>query len=111
MKQINENLWIQADGENYLIGLTEDLLEETGDINFASIAELGSLEQDDVLVELEASKAVIELVIPFAAEVIDRNVEADNDPSVLNSTDASKNWLVKVKNISATDLEALKLNA
>lgn len=93
----DKNIWMTEKEGVVTIGLTEVLQDEAGDIAYASIAELGTIEEDDTLLNIEASKAAIELPSPISGEVIERHEAAENDPSLLNSPDASLNWLVKIK--------------
>lgn len=93
----DKNIWITEKDGIVTIGLTEVLQDEAGDIAYASIAPLGMIEEDDTLLNIEASKAAIELPSPISGEVIERHEEAENDPSVLNAAEASSNWIVKIK--------------
>lgn len=107
MRKERNQLWIKKQGETFTIGLTPALQDELGEVNFADIAELGSVEQDEVLTEVEASKTVIEISAPLSGKIIQRNDKADDDPSILNSQDEQKNWLVVMEDISEEEWQQL----
>lgn len=100
IKEINQ-LWVEA-GETlngevvYTIGMSDQLRDEVGEISFASIAELGEIGADDTLLNVEASKAAIEIPVPFAGVIIERNDEAEASPNLLDSPETTKNWLVRM---------------
>ncbi|MGO4927289.1 glycine cleavage system protein H [Fundicoccus sp. Sow4_F4] len=100
IKEINQ-LWVQAgdkiDGEViYTIGLSSQLQDEVGDISFASIADLGAIEADETLLNVEASKAAIEIPAPFSGTIIERHETAEETTSLLDSPDQTSNWLVRM---------------
>lgn len=100
IKEVNQ-LWVQAgemvEGEVvYTIGLSNQLQDEVGDISFASIAELGAIEEDDTLLNVEASKAAIEVPAPFSGKIIERHEAAEESTSLLDSHDQASNWLVRM---------------
>lgn len=111
LKEINQ-LWIQAgetvDGEViYTIGLTNQLQDEVGDISFASIAELGAIEEDETLLNVEASKAAIEIPVPFAGTIIERHDAAEEATHLLDSPDHASNWLVRMTASQAGAFESM----
>ncbi|XJS09763.1 glycine cleavage system protein H [Aerococcaceae bacterium WGS1372] len=91
------NIWMTEEAGIITIGLTEVLQDEAGDIAYANIAPLGLIEEDDTLLNIEASKAAIELPSPISGEIIERNEEAEDTPSLLNANDPLTNWIVKIK--------------
>lgn len=100
IKEVNQ-LWIQAskieEGDMvYTIGLSNKLQDEVGDISFASIADLGAIEADETLLNVEASKAAIEIPAPFSGTIIERHETAEETTSLLDSPDQASNWLVRM---------------
>lgn len=92
-----KNVWMIEEDGIVTIGLTEALQDEAGDISYASIAPLGKIEIDDTILNLEASKAAIEVPSPISGEVIERHEQAEDNTSLLNATDKTSNWIVKIK--------------
>lgn len=100
-------LWIKKEDDLYVIGLSAELQEETGDISYANIAELGEIEVDDTLLNVEASKAAIEVASPLKGRIVARNEAAEKDPALLNASEAGSSWLVKLADVDATAFAAL----
>lgn len=94
---MDKNLWFEEENGITTVGVTEELQDDAGDISYANIAELGNIDVDETLLNVEASKATIEIPSPFLGDIVDRNELAENNPEHLNSTDKSKNWIVKYK--------------
>lgn len=97
MELLNKNLWMTEEDNIVTIGLTPELQDEAGDISYANIASLGNIDVDDTIINVEASKAAIEIPSPIQGQVIERNEEAEDTPSLLNSSDTANNWVVKIQ--------------
>lgn len=107
MKRLNEQLWLLKEAKHYVVGITKELQCDAGDISYAQIAPLGAIEIDDTLLNVEASKAAIEVPSAFNGVVIARNEQAEVDPTLLDSKDAQHHWVVKVTGIEDAYYEAL----
>lgn len=107
MNKTANQLWIKKEDDLYIIGLTPELQEETGDISYAQIAELGEIEVDDTLLNVEASKAAIEVASPLKGKVVERNEAAENDPALLNRSETDSSWLVKLAEVDEADFAEL----
>lgn len=107
MRKIANQLWIQQEGDLTVIGLTPELQDETGDISYAHIASLGKIEVDDTLLNVEASKAAIEVPSPLKGIVVERNEAAEEDPSLLNEASEDNNWLVKLSHVEPAAFASL----
>lgn len=111
MKKLSNQLWIEKNGDIYTIGMTDNLQFDAGDITYASIASLGSIDKDDTLLNIEASKAAIEVPAPFSGEIIERNEEAENNPTLLGSKEKAEHWIVKMNQVDPADWDALEAEA
>lgn len=103
-----ENLWILFNGSEYVVGLTNEAQEELGEITFADLPTEGQeMIQGDMLLEVEAEKAVSEFSSPLTGVISSINEKIDEDIGVLNSKDEMSAWLVSYKNVSAEEFNAL----
>lgn len=107
MRRYYNGLWIEPQDDVYVVGMTKSLQCDAGDVSYAQIAPLGKLEQDATLVNIEASKAAIEVPTPLTGEVVERNEEAEKNPSLLDSLEVNDHWLVKLMNIDLETFEQL----
>lgn len=93
----NTLLWSTEENGILTLGVSSQFQEEAGDMSYVNIAELGQIEVDETLLNVEASKAAIEVPSPVSGEIVARNDKAETTPSILNSDKQSDNWLVKIK--------------
>lgn len=107
MKRMKDDLWIEKNDNEYTIGLTPELQDEAGDIGFVNLADLGEIDVDDNIAEVEASKMVVEIASPLKGRIIHRNEESESRPSLLNSTDDQENWLVVLTDVDEADFQQL----
>lgn len=97
MEQVLNNLWLIDEDGIVTIGLSEALQDEAGDISYANIAPLGEINEEDTLLNLEASKAAIEVPSPISGKIIERHEEAEDNTELLNAADKLSNWIVKIQ--------------
>lgn len=107
MKKEIQQLWIEKNGEEYMIGLTAELQDDAGDISYVNIANKGNIERDETLFNVEASKAAIEIPSPLTGTIIKVNEKALDNPQLLNSTNELENWVVVMTDVNSSEFEAL----
>ncbi|MEQ9764029.1 glycine cleavage system protein H [Streptococcus jiangjianxini] len=108
MAKVANSLLITKEEDLYRISMTPELQEVLGDIAYIDFTEEDVVEVDDSLLNLESSKAVMELASPLAGTIVSRNEAAGADPDLLNQTDASKNWIVILSNVDEAAYKALE---
>ena len=90
------------------IGVSEFAVDQLGDIVFVELAEKGNtLNKGDTFGTIESVKAVEEVYLPFAGEIIDTNKEVIDNPEILQNDPIGDGWLVVIKpelNFSLDDL-------
>ncbi|MGL1891697.1 MAG: glycine cleavage system protein GcvH [Spirochaetaceae bacterium] len=107
MKFAKTHEWVKKDGDIFLVGISDFAQKQLGDIVFVDFPEVGdNIDQDDSLGELESSKAVSELNMPFTGEVIELNEELEDSPELINS-DPHKTWIVKIRAENPEDFNTL----
>ncbi len=87
------------DGDNgYLVGITDVLLNNLGDIIFVEFPEEGSVyTKKEVFATVEADGAATELYMPVAAKIVEINPLLSDNLNVLNSKPLTDGWLIKVE--------------
>ncbi len=107
-KYTQEHEWIQADGGNGTVGVTEFAAHELGDIVFVELPAVGStFSQGDAVGTIESVKAVADLYLPVSGEIIAVNEAVSGSPELLNSDPFGGGWLVKVKLSAPAELDEL----
>lgn len=99
MKKRGNFLFIEKDGDVYTLSMTPELQDDIGTVGFVEYIQGEELHVDDPILNLEASKTVLELGSPLAGKVVERNEAAVSEPTLLNSAKTEENWLVKITNV------------
>ncbi|KAA0253080.1 glycine cleavage system protein GcvH [Acidobacteria bacterium ACD] len=103
--------WIKVEGDVGTVGITDHAQKELGDVVFVELPEPGQLfDADQEFGTIESVKAVSELYLPVAGEVIEINTALKDEPAAVNEDPHGDGWLLKIKVSSDGDLKDL-LNA
>ncbi|WP_088810314.1 MULTISPECIES: glycine cleavage system protein GcvH [Listeria] len=103
-----EHEWVKQDGDTYIIGITDFAQDQLGDIVFVELPEVGDkIEQGDSIGSIESVKTVSDFYAPVTGEVVEVNEGLEDEPELLNSDTYEKGWILKVKNVSAEQIDAL----
>lgn len=90
--------WVQVNGDEALIGITDFAQEQLGDITFTELPAVGdSLEAGTEMGSIESVKAASELYSPVTGEVIAVNEELENTPEKVNESPFEEGWMLRVK--------------
>jgi len=107
-KYTEDNEWVEVDGENGVIGISDYAQEQLGDVVFVELPSVGKvLDQRDEAAVVESVKAAAEVYTPVSGEVIEVNEELNNDPSLVNTDAFGEGWFAKLKLTDPTELEDL----
>ncbi len=88
--------WIKADGEGYLVGLTDYAVKELGDIVFIDLPENGiTVTAGDSICEVESVKAVSEVYAPLSGEIVDVHAELADSPEDISGAPYDS-WLFRM---------------
>ncbi len=107
-KYTTEHEWVQVDGDDATIGVTEFAAGELGDIVFVELPEVGSeFSAGDTAGTIESVKAVADLYLPVSGEVIAVNEDVADSPELVNIDPLEDGWLVKLKLADHVELDSL----
>lgn len=100
--------WIKVDGDVGTIGITDHAQKELGEVVFVALPEVGDLfDADQEFGTIESVKAVSELFLPVAGEVLEVNKVLTEEPGAVNEDPHGEGWLVRVKVSSNVELASL----
>lgn len=100
--------WIEMEGSNGRIGITDYAQDQLGDVVFVQLPKVGdSFKQNDVFGTIESVKAVSELYCPVAGEVVQVNEQLDQEPELVNEDPHGDGWMVVLKVSDVGELETL----
>ena len=102
-----EHEWIDVDGANGSVGITDYAQDSLGDIVFVDLPKVGDpVEAGKIFGSVESVKAVSDLFSPVSGTVTAVNEELKDAPEKINA-DANKTWMLKVSLSDAAQVNAL----
>lgn len=103
-----DHAWIEEDGEQATIGITEHLQDDVDGILSIEMPEIGSvLDLGDILATIELSQGTFEIYSPLSGEVIEINQDLLDSPDWLSSSPYEDGWLVRLQLSEPEELEDL----
>ncbi len=108
LRYTKEHEWIQMNGDEATIGITDFAQRELGDIVYVEIETVGQeLKAGEVFGTVEAVKTVSDLYLPVAGTITEVNPKLNSNPDLVNTDPYGDGWMVKMKVASTSDVEAL----
>ncbi|STX50109.1 glycine cleavage system H protein [Legionella busanensis] len=100
--------WVQIDGNEALIGITDHAQTLLGDLVFVDLPKEGAeVSAGDELGVVESVKAASDFYAPVSGTVIEVNQAIVNDPALVNTDPHGAGWLVKLRLNENSDLSDL----
>ena len=100
--------WVLVDGNSGTIGISNYAQEALGDVVYAQLPDIGtSFRQGDECGALESVKAASEIYSPVSGDVTEKNTDAEETPSLVNTSCYEKGWLFKIKLTKPSELDDL----
>jgi glycine cleavage system H protein len=94
----NSHEWIRVDGDTATIGITDHAQKELGDVVFVELPDVGEIfDEGQEFGTIESVKAVSELFLPVAGEIVEVNKGLVDEPNAVNEDPHGDGWLVRVK--------------
>ncbi|MBC8087227.1 MAG: glycine cleavage system protein GcvH [Phycisphaerae bacterium] len=110
LRYTKEHEFVKAtdDAGVFAVGITDFAQGELGDIVYVELPKVGATYgSHDVFGTVEAVKAVSELYMPVAGEIVAINDRLDKEPALINSDPYGDGWMVKVKIAEGADAALL----
>ena len=100
--------WARSEGEKIKIGITDYAQDQLGDIVFVELPEVGdTLDKGEEFGTVESVKAVSELYMPVAGEVVAINDTLEDAPEKINNSPYSDGWMIEIKAENLSELDEL----
>ena len=93
LKYTKDHEWIELDGENGKVGITDYAQQQLGDVVYVELPEIGAkLKQGQSFGTIESVKAVSELYSPVTGEVVEVNTALRDKPETVNKIRTPAGW-------------------
>ena len=100
--------WAKADGAKVKIGITDYAQDQLGDIVFVEMPGVGeTFAKGAEFGTVESVKAVSELYIPIAGEVVAVNPSLEDAPELINNSPYTDGWMIEIKPDDPSEIESL----
>ena len=100
--------WIQEQGADHVVGITEHAQETLGDVVFVQLPTVGThYRQNDVVCAVESVKAASDVFAPVSGRVTEVNTRVSEDPSLVNADPMGQAWFFKLAIDSKEELKSL----
>ena len=106
MKYTEEHEWLRAEGDVFVVGITEHATSQLGDLVFVELPEVGdTVTKDDEIVVIESVKAASDILAPIDGEITEVNTALADDPSLANNDAIGDGWFFKIRPSDASQLD------
>ncbi len=108
LKYADTHEYVKEENGLLKIGVSEFAIDQLGDIVFVELVEKGTnLQKGETFGTIESVKAVEEVYLPFAGEVISVNEGVIDNPEILQNDPIGDGWLLIIKSESNILLDEL----
>ncbi|HDX9579118.1 glycine cleavage system protein GcvH [Bacillus cytotoxicus] len=98
LRYSEEHEWVQVEGNQVIIGITDFAQHELGDIVFVELPEVGAtIAADEPFGSVESVKTVSELYAPVAGKIVAVNEDLNDKPELVNESPYEGAWMIKVE--------------
>ena len=102
------HVWVRIDGREAILGLSEYLQDQMGEITSLDLPDLGDmLHAKRRMGHVESEEASSPLEAPITGEVIEVNADALDNPDIVNGEPYGSGWLLRVRIEDPSELEDL----
>lgn len=93
-----EHEYARSADQKVIIGINDYAQDQMGDLVFVELPQVGdSYQTGEVFGTIESVKAVIEVYMPLAGEVIEVNNSLEDAPEKVNNSPYVEGWMIGVK--------------
>lgn len=108
LKYTEEHEWLQLDGDEVIVGITEHATEQLGDLVFVELPDEGKIVvKGEEVVTIESVKAASDIVAPLDGTIIEVNDVIVANPGLVNEDPLERGWFFKMSLNDLADLEGL----
>jgi len=106
-KYTSSHEWVQADGDVFVVGITDNAQDQLGDLVYVGDFNVGAtLAAGDTAGVVESVKAASDIYAPVAGEIVAFNNDLNDNPGLINES-AYSAWIFKIRPTNAADYDTL----
>jgi len=109
LRYSEDHEWVTTENDTIKIGISDYAQDQLGDVVFVELPVVGdTFAKGDEFGTVESVKAVSELYIPMAGEIVAINKNLEDAPELLNTAPYDEGWLIVVKPGDLSELDDLR---
>ena len=107
-KYTNEHEWVQIEGDNAVVGITNYAATQLGDMVYVDMPSDGAeVKQGEAIGALESVKAAADFYSPLSGQVVARNERLLDEPGLMNSDPFTEGWFIRIRPSDPSELDSL----
>lgn len=107
MKFTEDHEWLRAEGDVYIVGVTEYAAEQLGDVVFVELPEEGrTVKKDEEIVVIESVKVASDIKAPVDGTIVAVNEKLADAPAFVNEDPLGDGWFFKMRVDDPSAVEA-----
>jgi glycine cleavage system H protein len=108
IRYTKDHEWARKEGSKVRIGISDYAQDQLGDIVFVELPPIGSsFSKGEQFGTVESVKAVAEIYMPLAGEVVAVNETLVDSPEFLNKDPYAEGWMIETDPSEPAQLESL----
>ncbi len=108
VRYTEDHEWARLEGDQVVVGISDFAQDQLGEIVYVELPQVGdSFGKGEEFGSVESVKAVSELYMPVAGEVVAVNEELEGSPDLVNKDPYGAGWMIRVKPENPAQMEEL----
>ncbi|MBN1103290.1 MAG: glycine cleavage system protein GcvH [Deltaproteobacteria bacterium] len=108
VRYTEDHEWAKPEGETVKAGINDYAQDQLGDIVFVELPRTGeSFGRKETFGTIESVKAVAELYMPVAGEILAVNNALEGSPELVNSAPYHEGWIVEIRPGDPSQIQGL----
>jgi glycine cleavage system H protein len=108
VRYTKDHEWARQEGDIVIAGISDYAQDQLGDVVYVELPPVGErFESGEVFGTVESVKAVSEMFIPVAGEVVAINAALSDTPDEVNADPYGAGWMIHIKPSDPASLETL----
>jgi glycine cleavage system H protein len=98
IRYTKDHEWVRLEGDIVIAGISDYAQDQLGDVVYVELPPVGDrFETGEAFGTVESVKAVSELFMPIAGEVVATNAALSDMPDVVNSDPYGAGWMIHIR--------------
>ena len=108
IRYTKDHEWAKLESDRVRVGISDYAQDQLGDIVFVELPQMGDIfEKGKEFGTVESVKAVAELYMPIAGEVLTTNTVLEDSPELVNKNPYIEGWMIEIKPSNPNELDEL----